>query len=193
MRFFNNIYSIIKISHNQILLVIVSTITLFVVFGVWKPDFLKNFPLIWENWLEASITFMLLIVAVFIWYNEKKQDWEMALPKKLNVCYKLDDKYNINVINAPLASEQDIRPWGLSIAQTMLNKTLRIEFEGFEIARPEIKTDTEGRNFKLYSITFFLTEKIGGLDESIKEIKFDNTGRYVNDRKSSNNENYSSE
>ena len=51
-----------------------------------------------QNWIEPFFTMAPIVVALFIWFNEKLQDWENELPRRLdasfyyegNIFYKIE-------------------------------------------------------------------------------------------------------
>ena len=74
----------------------------------------RGFAEMWQR-VDPVLTVGTLLIAVFIWFNEKKREWENGLPKKLDVYFKVkndqtggyDDVYTI--INAPLTGGDDVR------------------------------------------------------------------------------------
>ena len=134
----------------------------------------KSFLNDW-SYIEPIVGFSTLIAAVFIWYNEKKQEWRESLPKKMHVEYILDGSTYWNVQYAPLTSENDIRSWGQSIAKTILNNKNNIDFKGFEIESARISKDDQGRDIMLYMVHFYLIQPIEGV-EAGSILKFDSSG-----------------
>jgi len=136
----------------------------FITFFIIGILFYKSFDLS-ESWsyIEPIISGFTLITAVFIWYNEKKQEWRESLPKKMEVEYILDGNTYWSVRNAPLTSEQDIRAWGQSIAKTMLNENVYVDLKGFEILSTEIRKETGKKTIMLYKVRFYLKKRIEGV------------------------------
>lgn len=148
-----------------VMLYVIIGITLYLYKGV-------AFATQWETWLEAFVTSLILFMAVFIWYNEKRQDWENSLSKKLNITYMLGEGVYCQVLNAPLASEGDIRAWAISIGGTILNEKVHIDFSGFKISKPEIDDNT---NNKVYGVTVYLKRPIDVIEQGNK-YRFDENG-----------------
>lgn len=148
-------------------------VMLFIITGVLVYLFNGNaFATQWESWLEAFVTSLILFMAVFIWYNEKKQDWENSLSKKLNITYMLGQEVYCQVINAPLASEGDIRAWAISIGGTILNERVHIDFSGFKISKPQI--DYKNNN-NVYGVTVYLKRPIDVINKG-NEYSFGENG-----------------
>ena len=125
----------------------------------------------WEkcyaDYVDPSIAIGTLLVAIIVWYNEKRENWRTTWTKKLHVIYLLKDKEgwreHMIVVNAPLAGESDIRQWGQSLAQTAIPKIMgRIEFTGFKITPPE--TDTS-QQLKHFGLMIFLSKEIKGIED----------------------------
>lgn len=155
----------------QIIVGIIAFVCVALVVFLKKEDSLPDY---WA-YIEPIVGFSTLIAAVFIWYNEKKQEWRESLPKKMHVEYILDGSTYWNVQYAPLTSENDIRSWGQSIAKTILNNKNNIDFKGFEIESAEISKDDQGRDIMLYMVHFYLIQPIEGV-EAGSILKFDSSG-----------------
>jgi hypothetical protein len=126
----------------------------------------------WGLWLEAVITFSIVGMTILIWYNEQRQDWENSLPKKLNIAYMLGkEKVYCRVLNAPLASESDIRTWATSIAGTILNKKVFFNFSGFFMEKPRVN---KKKGMMIYYLDIFIDEPIKGISEGDDIVFFDN-------------------
>lgn len=133
----------------------------FITFFIIGILFYKSFDLS-ESWsyIEPIISGFTLIAAVFIWYNEKQQEWRESLPKKMDVDYILDGETFWSVKMAPLASEQDIRAWGQSIVKTIGNDKSNVDLKGFEILSAESHKETGKPTIMLYKVHFYLKNPI---------------------------------
>lgn len=141
------------------------------------PTLNIGFKINWDHWLSAYIALATLLFAVFIWYNEKREAWRRALPKKLNIEYLLANGETFcEVRNAPLAGESDIRNWGQSIGQTILNKQTRIQFSGFKISKPIMDYH---RLLLVYQLEVYLYEKIDGINKG-DSFEFNDDGNLEN-------------
>lgn len=148
-------------------------VTLFIIIGI--VVYLSQgiaFAAQWESWLEAFITSLILFMAVFIWYNEKRQDWKNSLRKKLNISYMLNNEVYCKVLNAPLAGKGDIRTWAISIGGTILNKKVHIDFSGFQISKPTIDYK---KNNNVYGVTVYLKQPIEDITKG-RVFRFDENG-----------------
>jgi hypothetical protein len=129
----------------------------------------------WDFWLSAYIAMATLLFAVFIWYNDKRMTWRSTLPKKLNINYLHNNKCFCEVINAPLTGESDIRNWGQSIGQTILNGFTRINFSGFKISKPVLDYN---RLFLVYQLDVYLHSKIEGINDG-EVFNFNDDGNLI--------------
>jgi hypothetical protein len=95
----------------------------------------KTLSEIWQ-WVDPFLAISTVVLALFIWHNEKKQDWENTLPKKLNIFFRLAGSEGAiyEVKNAPLAGSGDIRQWGQQIGKQMNRGELA--FSGFTVTGP---------------------------------------------------------
>jgi hypothetical protein len=125
----------------------------------------------WQSWMEPFLAFSTITIAIFIWYNEKKQDWESALPKKLDVYFQHQDKVIYQVRNAPLAGDDDIRQWGQQIGRQMNKGDLL--FNGFKVEGPNRETYKAGKDVMRYTLTVWL--------QNIEEGKTEKTWHYDDD------------
>ncbi len=160
-----------KFSKVQLITIGLSFLTWLIVFLTCLIHYSLSFPDQWELWMEAFVTFNIVFLAVFIGYNEQRQDWENSLPKKLNVEYKFNkDVVFCTVINAPLSSESDIRTWATSIAGTILNKKVHINFSGFFMHKPRVN---KKKGMMIYDLDIFIDKPIKGMEDA-KIVFFDN-------------------
>jgi hypothetical protein len=155
---------------NYIQIGIVFLVAAFAITRFVKSD--DSFAQQWELWLEAAITFSIVGMTVLIWYNEQRQDWENSLSKKLNITYMLEKEVYCQVLNAPLASEGDIRAWAISIGGTILNEKVHIDFSGFKISKPKIDY---AKNNNVYGVTVYLKRPIDVIKQGNK-YRFDENG-----------------
>lgn len=157
-----------KYSRFQIILVTLAMISAIYAF-LYYP---QPFSVQWGKWIDIFITMSTLSIAVFVWMNEKIENWESALPKKLDITYLLEDRVFANVKNAPLAGDDDIRNWGQSIGQTILNRQTRIEFSGFKTEGP---VRNNAKKIMQYKLTVYLFNSISGIKEG-EEFYFNDDG-----------------
>ena len=121
------------------------------------------------------------MIAFAVWRSEERQEWLASLPKKLNIFYLIEDNKNpgqwkrhVTVINAPLASETDIRAWAQSIGGTILGaERVSITFIGYDISGPHLD---KHRRLQYFDVAIFLRRPIdGAMDEQF--YLFDRLGK----------------
>ena len=154
MSFWNYILKSKPLKIQTILLFL--TILLFSYFLVCSICKSMGFTEMWGTWMEAFISFATIIVA-FIGYNEKRQDWENSLPKKLNAVFDYNGESVFVIENAPLSGSDDIRQWGQQIGMQMNGD--KLDFSGFKVEGPELQKDINGEYLMQYQLTVWL-EKI---------------------------------
>jgi hypothetical protein len=115
----------------------------------------------WGDWLEPYVSIVLVLVAVAIWFNEQKEEWEKSLPKKLNAKFVINHpQTNIPVtimecLNTVLINESDIRAWGQQIGSQMANGE-QLKFSLFlEISKPDRK-NYNGEETRFYDLVMYL-------------------------------------
>jgi len=156
-----------KTSKSQLILVFVIIVVGSGFYLYNKGNFFKQ----WNDWIDIYISLVTLLVAAFIWSNEKKEEWKRSLPKKLDIVYLLNNDVHAIVKNAPLTGEADIRNWGQSIAKTILNDKANIDFSGFETAK---QGPDKERGVMVYKLTIFLRQSIPGIKDITKFEFYDN-------------------
>ncbi len=129
----------------------------------------------WQAWIELGLAAVTVIVAVFIWYNEKRQDWENDLPKRLYVSFCLGDTVFYRIENAPLVADGDVRAWGQQLGQQM-NDNQRLSFRELAISTPRLARDSKGA-ITLYELTIRLQEVAKG--RTPRTWRYDDDGRVV--------------
>lgn len=109
-----------------------------------------------ELWIffEPIVTILLLILGVFVWYNEQKASYYKSLPMKFNTFYVFENKIVSAYFNKTLAHAGDIRNFGYSAFQIISNG--RGDFRAFfEISKPKFCW-IEGYRTKVYSLILYL-------------------------------------
>jgi hypothetical protein len=150
----------------QVLLALL-LVAAFVLWVVKSLSQSMSFGAMWQSWMEAFIAFGTILIAVFIWINEKKQDWENSLPKRLNAVFVYGETDRIyEVVNAPLAGDDDVRQWGQQIGMQM-NQNRHLKFRGFKVQAA--KRDLENRKYVMrHELTVWLHE----IDPDMKRIRW---------------------
>ncbi len=173
-----------EISKVQIWAAIIFTLTGIVIYVICCCSCELSFTEQWSNWLEIYSTFGLIGVSIVIWYNEQKRNWVGNLPKKLDIFYIYQGEVFCKVENAPLSGESDIRNWGQSIGQTILqDSATRINFSGFKTSAGKLN---KKKKIVKYKHEVFLKEKFN-LHGYISEFEFDDDGKLLTKSSSQKN------
>ncbi len=135
-----------------------------------------EYTYIWPNWLDPVLTIGTIFIAVFIWYNEKKQDWENSLTKKLNVQVFFDDSVFYEVENAPLTGADDIRQWGQQLGRQM-NGEENLTFREFHVGIPVRGVDESGNDVMRYHLKIWLQTL--GANKTSKKWTYGEDGRFL--------------
>lgn len=109
----------------------------------------------WNSWLEAYISLATLLIAVLIWYNEKRQDCIISMPKRLTVHFLYQKKYIMTCHEAYLASEGDIRAWGQQIGGQMAEHNYLSFYPYITQKKPILSDD---KTYMMYEVFFYLKE-----------------------------------
>lgn len=130
-------------------------------FSIFNTDF-STF-LHWGFW-EPIVGFSTLIVAIFVWFNEQKENFMSNMQKKLYVKYVYKNKVVAFIRNATLSNEGDIRAYGQTVGAQILFKPK--EGGGRENLHFEVKFDIDDKLpiyqidnneiFKPYEIILYL-------------------------------------
>ncbi|MDY0315941.1 MAG: hypothetical protein RBR32_12770 [Bacteroidales bacterium] len=173
-----------KVNKKHLIALLVLIGVLIFIIGCFD-SFVKEFSGSYWDILEPALTLILIGISVSIWLNEQNENWRDSLSKKLNITYIIVKNKNANyeddwfckVYNAPLTHEGDIRHWGLSIAQTILEGA-RIDFLGFNIKKPSSSTLINKEKVMLYELEVFIKKEIEGINHGDK-YEFDNKGCFI--------------
>lgn len=166
-------------SKEQIWAAIVFTLAGIIIFIIKCCASNLTFAEQWSNWLGTYFTVGLVCISIVIWYNEQKRNWVNNLPKKLDIYYIYQGEVFCKVENAPLSGESDIRSWGQSIGQTILqDSATRILFSGFKTSAG--KLNKKNKTVK-YTHEVFLKEKfnLGGNND---HFEFDDDGKLMKNK-----------
>lgn len=126
--------------------------------GWWFSDRLFPFSAdaLWE-WLDPVSGIMSLVLTFVVLYNQAYQRWEDGLEKRLDVDFVLkgQDKPIIQVKNAFLAGEADIRAWGQQLGRQIMGD-MHLDLS-WDRSVPVIKKDG-AEVVKSYTLTIFLVD-----------------------------------
>jgi hypothetical protein len=164
---------ILKHHRSQIVIIIVALPMLLI--GVYAWDELRTpiqfqnaitvptaSPSTWADWwirIQSFLGIPTLLVALFVWYGEIREDWENDLPKRMSVFFFYGDKPAIVCRHVWLAGAEDLRAWGQQVA-AQAAEVARLEFTPDVIARePSLAVLPNGKTIcKHYVVRFQLTK-----------------------------------
>ncbi|HFA48249.1 MAG TPA: hypothetical protein ENJ95_04435 [Bacteroidetes bacterium] len=110
------------------------------------------------NWIDPTVTITTLLIAVFVWINNKLQEWKNELPKKLDAHFKFKGKYVISCFHANLIGEHDIRALAQQIG-AQINKGDWLKFSPIvNPSKPIIEKTKSGKYYRSFSIEVNLNE-----------------------------------
>ncbi|MCU0469611.1 MAG: hypothetical protein MUF58_13505 [Arcicella sp.] len=92
------------------------------------PVFSPSAFLYWD-FFEPIVGFATLGIAIFVWYNEQKENWLSKLPKRLDAKFVFDNQIIGEVLGATLAHEGDVRQYAQQMGKTELNNNVILEME----------------------------------------------------------------
>ena len=116
---------------------------------LWHPQLPPSLKDSYGDYLAPGLAIGTLLVAAALWVHGLVLDFRSNWPRKLHVVYA---RYNAEtegwephaqILNAPLTSPADARPWAQSMAKTVLAAG-HIDFSGF-LAVPARELKTEGK------------------------------------------------
>jgi hypothetical protein len=125
-----------------------------VYFSVVKPEWHRDI-----GWLDPIAGVGTLLLALFLWINNIRREWENNLPKRITVQYQWQGRNVMVCYDALLVSESDARTWALQIGQQM-SGCQRLKFEPFfNLQQRGIQKErATGKPYKAYTFTYYLTE-----------------------------------
>lgn len=126
--------------------------------------------------ISTLIGFLPLVPLLFIWRNQKQQEWQNNIPNYLNVTFTYKDKPQIKVFHIPLVDIADIRSQAQSVGQS-LNDDQRLKIapvlditKGTKIYIDTTKELNRGQPFEQHEVTIkmksLLTEHERGVAQT---------------------------
>lgn len=149
-------------SRRELILVVLCSFV--VIATVWLSHSLwaEAWGNLFANYLDPMIAVGTLLVAILVWWNEKRKTWRNTWPKRLQIYFLLREegewRPQVTVLDAPLTSESDIRTWGISIGGTVVpGKRTSMDFSGFRIASGRLNQQAKTMD---YGLLVFLKNRI---------------------------------
>ncbi|MCS6860788.1 MAG: hypothetical protein NZT92_10775 [Abditibacteriales bacterium] len=114
----------------------------------------------WWNWFEPLLAVLTLGVAAFVWYGQKRAEWEEYLPNRLTVHFYYEGKEVMRCEKAHLTAEGDIRALAQQIGMQMAhNEQLKFVAAQVEVSAPILNQDEHKQEWYLhYTANIYLTE-----------------------------------
>lgn len=175
MRFSTYIWKSSRAQLSLTLILLIIFVILFI--NSWAHS--MKLAAMWQNWMEVLFAFGTIGIAAFIWWNEKKGDWENNLPKRLDVrfvCSNQDPENPVfTVDNAPLTGSAEVRQWGQQIGRQR-NGGKDLSFSGFKVEVPQHEY-SNGEDIMKYKLTVWLQAPPDAKEP--KTWKYDNDGKLI--------------
>lgn len=113
--------------------------------------------LTWWNNLSSFLGFFTLLVALFVWVGELREDWQEALPNRMSACFFHGEHAAIVCRHVWLADASDLRAWAQQVA-AQAAETARLEFNpDVRALPPEIVALPDGTACRHFAVKFQLT------------------------------------
>lgn len=122
----------------------------------------------WWNIYEPLITLLTLGVALLVWYQQMREEWEEDyLPKQFTGKFYFEGKEVMHFENALLTHEGDIRALAQQIGSQMIDK-VNGKLQQLIFVAPEVEVTGpqlyKKEKYVHYTISFKLTELPQGID-----------------------------
>ena len=182
---------------NQIFIMVLALIMLLVGIYCWDelrlPIQIHNAttvpsesPASWADWLirlQSFLNIPILLVALFVWYSEIREDWGNDLPKLMSVFFFYEDNPTIVCRHVWLAGADDLRAWGQQVAAQAACERFLDFSPDLEAKAPSLVIGTDGIVYRHYALRFKLTtpphslitgmccyQNVAGVDKSAHSI-----------------------
>ena len=148
-------------------------------------------PSTWVDWwvyVQSLLGGGTLLVALFVWYGEIREDWENALPKRMSVFFLHQGLPVIICRYIWLAGEGDLRAWGQQVAAQAAGEHILIFYPNVRAEAPKLITWTNGNICRHYEICFELRDMdiVKKQNLFLEDLQSKNTCRYQNMASGSN-------
>jgi len=146
-------------------------------------------PSTWVDWwvyVQSLLGGGTLLVALFVWYGEIREDWENARPKRMSVFF-LHKGYPVIICRYIwLAGEGDLRAWGQQVAAQAVGEHVLRFYPNVRAEVPRLVMWTDGNICRHYELCFELMDMNKEKKENLflEELELKNECRYQNMAKS---------
>lgn len=119
-------------------------------------------PSNWAGWLSNLQSFFAVgtfFVALFVWYDETRDDWQNELPKRMSVFFFHAGKPVIVCRYVWLAGAEDLRAWGQQVAAQAVENDRNLKFgPDVKTQVPDLVIGPDGTVCRHYAVRFQLKE-----------------------------------
>ncbi len=176
--------------HHRIQILIVILAAAFIAMGVrsWIelqfPTYFKNSTAIphvspsnWTDWLiriQAYFGIPTLLIALFVWIEGIREDWEDDLSKRISVFFFHGDDPVIICRYAWLAGADELRTWGQQVAKQAAGNEILDFRPDVEAKKPSLVVEPNGTICMHYAVCFKLTKPNEFLKRHQGECQYQN-------------------
>lgn len=135
---------------------------------LYSPMFFQNAiaisavsPSNWVDWwirVQSSLGIGTLLVALFVWYGEIREDWENSLPKRMSVFFLHKGLPAIVCRYIWLAGESDLRAWGQQVAAQAARERFLNFYPNVKALAPDLAVGVDGAICRHYTVCFELMD-----------------------------------
>jgi hypothetical protein len=161
---------------------------------VYSPMFFQNgtiasleSPSTWVDWwvyVQSLLGGGTLLVAIFVWYGEIREDWENALPKRMSVFFLREGRPVIICRYVWLAGEGDLRAWGQQVASQAAKVAYLRFYPNIKAEVPSFAVWIDKKICRHYVVCFELTEDNPDLKKFRGMCRYQNMATGKNDVRS---------
>lgn len=135
-----------------------------IVFGIfilfclcYPPSFSDSIeaPHLWE-WFERMFAYITFLVAIMLWWGQKRAEWIDYLPNRLTVSFLFEGREVMRCEKAHLSNESDIRALSQAIGMQM-NNGCQLKFIPAKVEIEPYELDKKNR-YLHYRARIYLTE-----------------------------------
>jgi hypothetical protein len=140
-------------------------------------------PIKWVDWwvyVQSLLGIGTLLVALFFWYGEIKEDWENSLPKRMSVFFIHKGRPVIVCRYIWLAGDDDLRAWGQQVAAQAVGERFLSFYPNVEAQIPSLAIWIDGKICRHSVACFELMEMNKEMSQNLFLAKYPDMCRYQN-------------
>lgn len=128
----------------------------------------------WWIRVQSLLGIGTLLVAIFVWYGEIREDWEKRLPKRMSVFF-LHKGWPVIVCRYIwLAGEGDLRAWGQQVAAQAACERYLNFYPNLKAQDPRLAVWIDGMICRHYVLCFELTDENPFLAKYLGMVRYQN-------------------